>query len=70
VVKLVDQGFLGVDEFVNDLHKWRDLRGARFVDLLQNLAVPKTFLVAIDDLVIPDAYASVAVLEEPVGVVP
>jgi hypothetical protein len=40
------------------------------VDLLKDLAVPETFLVAVDDLVVPDADASVAVLEEPVGVVP
>jgi sulfur carrier protein ThiS len=69
VVKLVDQGFLGVDEFVDDLHEWCDLRGTRLVDLLKDLAVPETFLVAIDNLVVPDADASVAVLEEPVGLV-
>jgi hypothetical protein len=40
------------------------------VDLLKDLAVPETFLVAVDDLVIFDADASVAVLEELVGVVP
>jgi hypothetical protein len=39
------------------------------VDLLKDFAVPETFLVAVDDLVIPDADASVAVLEEPVGAV-
>jgi hypothetical protein len=37
--------------------------------LLKDLAVPETFLVAIDDLVVPDADAGVTVLEEPVGVV-
>jgi hypothetical protein len=70
VVKLVDQGLRGVDEFVDNLHNWRDLRGARFVNLLKDLAVPETFLVAVDDLVVPDAGASVVVLEELVGVVP
>jgi hypothetical protein len=70
VVKLVDQVFLGVDEFVDNLHEWRDLRGAGLEDLLKDFAVPETFLVAIDNLVIPDADASVAVLEELVGVVP
>jgi sulfur carrier protein ThiS len=40
------------------------------VNLLKDLAVPETFLVAVDDLVIPNADASVTVLEEPVGVVP
>jgi hypothetical protein len=40
------------------------------VDLLKDLAVPETFLVAIDDLVILNADIGVAVLEEPVGVVP
>jgi hypothetical protein len=70
VVKLLDQGFLGVDELVDDLHKWRDLRGARLVDLLKDLAVPETFLLAVDDLVVPNADTGVTVLEEPVGVVP
>jgi hypothetical protein len=40
------------------------------VDLLKDLAVPETFLVTVNDLVVLDADASVAVLEEPVGVVP
>jgi hypothetical protein len=40
------------------------------VDLLKDLAVPDTFLIAIDDLVIPDTDAGVAVLEKTVGVVP
>jgi hypothetical protein len=40
------------------------------VNLLEDLAVPKSFLVAINDLVVPDADIGVAVLEEPVGVVP
>jgi sulfur carrier protein ThiS len=70
VVKLLDQGFLGVDELVDDLHKWRDLRGARLVDLLKDLAVPETFLLAVDDLVVPNADTGVTILEEPVGVVP
>jgi hypothetical protein len=39
------------------------------MDLVKDLAVPETFLVAVDDLVVPDADAGVAVLEEPVGVV-
>jgi hypothetical protein len=58
-----------VDELVDDLHKWRDLRGARLMDLLKNLAVPETFLVAVDNLVVLNADAGVTVLEEPVGVV-
>jgi hypothetical protein len=33
------------------------------VDLIKELAVPETFIVAVDDLVLPDANASVAVLE-------
>jgi hypothetical protein len=40
------------------------------VDLLKDLAVPKTFLVAVDDLVVPNTDTGVAVLEEPVGVIP
>jgi hypothetical protein len=64
VVKLVDQGFLCVDELVDDLHNWCDLHGAKLVDLLKYLAVPETFLVAVDDLVIPNADAGVTVLEE------
>jgi hypothetical protein len=39
------------------------------MNLLEDLAVPETFLVAIDNLVVPNTDASVAVLEEPVGVV-
>jgi hypothetical protein len=70
MVKLVEQGFFCVDELVNDLHRWRDLRGARLVDLLKDLAVPETFLVAVDDLVVWNANACVTVLEESVGVVP
>jgi sulfur carrier protein ThiS len=58
-----------VDELVDDLHKWRDLRGARLMDLLKELAVPETFLVAVDNLVVSNADAGVTVLEEPVGVV-
>jgi hypothetical protein len=69
MVKLVDQGLLGVDELVDDLHKWRDLRGARLVDLLKHLAVPEASIVAVDDLVDPSTDARVAVLEEPVGIV-
>jgi hypothetical protein len=67
MVKLVDEGLLVVDELVDDLHKWRDHRGARLVYLLKDLAVPKAFLVAIDDPVVPNVDAGVAVLEEPVG---
>jgi hypothetical protein len=69
VVKLVDQGLLCVDQLVDDLHKWRDLRGARLVDLLKDLAVHEAFLVAVDDLVVPNTDAGVRVLEESVGVV-
>jgi hypothetical protein len=47
-----------------------DCRGAGLVDLLKDLAVFETFLVAVDDLVIPNADTGVAALEEPVGVVP
>jgi hypothetical protein len=68
-VKLVDQRFFSVDELVDDLHEWRDLGGARLMNLLEDLVIPETFLVAVDDLVIPDADTGVAVLEEPVGVV-
>jgi hypothetical protein len=39
------------------------------VDLLKDLAIPKAFLVAVDELVVSDANAGVTVLEEPVGVV-
>jgi hypothetical protein len=39
------------------------------VDLLKDLAVPETFLVAVDDLVVLNANAGVTVLKEPVGVV-
>jgi hypothetical protein len=49
VVKLVDQGFLGVDQLVDDLHEWRNLRGTGLVDLLKDLAVPETFLIAVVD---------------------
>jgi hypothetical protein len=40
------------------------------MDLLKEVAVPETFLISFDDLVVPDTDASVVVLEEPVGVVP
>jgi hypothetical protein len=69
VVKLVDQGLLCVDQLVDDLHKQRDRRGTGLVDLLKDLTVPETFLVAVDELVVPNADTGVAVLEEPVGVV-
>jgi hypothetical protein len=69
VVKLVDQGLFRVDQLVDDLHERRDRRGAGLVDLLKDLAVLETFFVAVDDLVVPNADAGVAVLEEPVGVV-
>jgi sulfur carrier protein ThiS len=36
--------------------------GAGLVDLLKDLVIPETFLVAVDDLVVPDAEAGVAVL--------
>jgi hypothetical protein len=68
-VKLVDQRLFGVDELVYNLHERRDYYGTRLADLLKDLAVPEAFLVAIDDLVVLDANAGVAVLEEPVGVV-
>jgi hypothetical protein len=70
MVKLVDQGFLCVDQLVDDLHEQCDLRGAGLVNLLKDLAVPETLFVAVDDLVVPYADAGVAVLEEPIGVVP
>jgi sulfur carrier protein ThiS len=70
LVKLVDQGFLCVDQLVDDLYEWSDIRGTRLVDLLKDLAVPETFLVAVDGMVIPNVDASVTVLEELVGVVP
>jgi sulfur carrier protein ThiS len=68
-VELVDQRLFGVDELVYDLQERCDCGGARLVDLLKDLAVPEAFLVAIDDLVVPDANASVTILKEPVGVV-
>jgi hypothetical protein len=40
------------------------------VDLLKDLAVPETFLVAVDNLVVSNADTGVAALEAPVGVVP
>jgi hypothetical protein len=70
IAKLVDQGLLHVDQLVDDLHERRDRCGAGLVNLLEDLVVPETFLVAVDDLVVPDADTGVAVLEEPVGVVP
>jgi hypothetical protein len=70
VVKLVDQGFVFVDQLVDDLHEWRNLHCARLVDLLEDLAVPETFLVVVEDLVVPNADTGVTVLEESVGVVP
>jgi sulfur carrier protein ThiS len=70
MVKLVDLRFLGVDELVDNLHERPELRGTRLMDLLKDLAVPETFLVAVDDLVVPNAETSVVVLEESVGVVP
>jgi hypothetical protein len=39
------------------------------VDLLKDLAILDTLLVAVDDLVIPDTNIDVAVIEEPVGIV-
>jgi hypothetical protein len=39
------------------------------VELLEDLAVPETFLVTVDDLVVLNADTGVAVLKEPVGVV-
>jgi hypothetical protein len=66
VVKLVNQGLLCVDQLVDDHHEWRDHRGAGLVKLLEDLAVPETFLVSINDLVVPDTDTDVAVLEEPV----
>jgi hypothetical protein len=42
---------------------------ARLVDLLKNLVIADTLLVAFDDLVVLDTDVGVTVLEEPVGVV-
>jgi hypothetical protein len=70
MVKLVDQGLLRVDQLVDDLHERHDRHGIGLVNLLEDLVVPETFLVAVDDLVVPDADTGVAVLEELVGVVP
>jgi hypothetical protein len=39
------------------------------MDLLKDLAVPEVFLVAVNDLIVPDTNTGVAILEEPVGVV-
>jgi sulfur carrier protein ThiS len=49
--------------------EWHDLGGARLMDLIEHLAVPETFLVDVDDQVVPNANAGVAILEEPIGVV-
>jgi hypothetical protein len=70
VVKLVDQGLLCVDQLVDDLREQRDRRDAGLMNLLKNLAVSETFILAVDDLVVSNADTGVAVLEEPVGVVP
>jgi hypothetical protein len=70
VVKLVDQGLLCFDHLVDDLHERRDRRDGRLVDLLKDLAVPKTFLLVVDDLFVRNADTGVTVLEELVGVVP
>jgi hypothetical protein len=70
MVKLVDQGLLRVDQLVDDLHERHDRHSVGLVNLLEDLVVPETFLVAVDDLVVPDADTGVAVLEELVGVVP
>jgi hypothetical protein len=40
------------------------------MNLLKDLTVPEAILVAVDDLVVPNVDTGVAVLEEPVGVVP
>jgi hypothetical protein len=63
MVKLVDQGLLSVNELADDIHKWRNLRGARLVDHLKDLTDPDAFLVAVVDLVVPIADVGVAVLE-------
>jgi hypothetical protein len=42
---------------------WNKSRGSS-----QRLAVSETFLVVVDDLVVPNADAGVTVLKEPVGV--
>jgi hypothetical protein len=65
VVKLVEKGLLRVDQLVDDLHLRCDCRGTGLVDLRKDLAVPETFLVAVDDLVVPKADTGVVVLEEP-----
>jgi hypothetical protein len=70
VVKLVDQGLLCVDKLVDDLRELRDRRGAGLMNLFENLAVSKTFIFAVDNLVVSNADTGLAVLEEPVGVVP
>jgi sulfur carrier protein ThiS len=63
MVKLVNQGFFHIDQLIDDLHERCDRRGAGLMDLLKDLVVPETFLVAINDLVVPNADAGVAVLE-------
>jgi hypothetical protein len=70
VVKLVDQGLLCVDKLVDDLRELRDRRGAGLMNLFENLAVSKTFIFVVDNLVVSNADTGLAVLEEPVGVVP
>jgi hypothetical protein len=54
-----------VGRWADDFHERRDLHGVRLVNLLKDLVVPETFLVAVDHLVIPNTNAGVAVLEEP-----
>jgi hypothetical protein len=39
------------------------------VDLLKDLAIPEAFLIVVDNMVVPNTDAGVAVLEELVGVV-
>jgi hypothetical protein len=39
------------------------------MDLIKDLAVPETFLVAVDDMVVPNTDTIVAVLKESIGVV-
>jgi hypothetical protein len=68
-IELVHHHLVGVDEFVDDLNEGGDGGSTRLVDLLKDLAILDAFLVALDDLVISDANACVAILEEFFGVV-
>jgi hypothetical protein len=61
MVKLVDQGFFRINQLIDDLHEQCDCCSTALMDLLKDLAVPETLLVAINDLVVLSTDADVAV---------